>query len=346
MLSTDKLYRLKKYLNNAINKKLSRIDCAELISISKNILIPYLRNTKSSFLKLSEIHGLDINDLAIEILGEVFRQNNDGKLVNIFNFISKLFSDINSINDENLFWAYQSFLRKMADIHIARSYAELDPNGFKIQRNIKETLPTQVLELRKSILVTMIYVKNSEEHDFLPYLSIEEFEKDFLINIAGKVTTAELLESVHSLLQNCKNSRKGISLIDAVGLFKKHYKIDQEIIHEEESLEMIFTDSFIDKFEIDQLCSKVMDKIKGKIFIDYFSKAKLTKEQATALYSAVNDIVFDLLNMGKNHISYYDYLTKYIKIEHEEYELKFKSKLEYIIKQVKESFRNYFYTKE
>lgn len=346
MLSSDKLYRLKKHLISSINKKISRSDCSDLINISKSIVIPYLLNAKSSFIKLNRIHGLDVIDISIEVLGEVLRQDEEGTPVNIKNFVSKLNTDINLINEENLFWAYQSFLRKMTNVHIAHSFAELDPNGFKIQRNIKETLPTETLEIRKNILGEMIFVKGSEEFDRLPYLSIEEVEKDFLIAASGKTTTKSLLEVVHSLLIDNINSRKEININDAVRIFKRHFGIDQIMIHEEDSFEMLLSNSFIDKLEIDLMCAKVIEKIRGKIFIDYFSKGKLNIEQARVLDCTVNDIIHDLVNMGKNHISFYDYLNKYMKIEHAEYELKFKSKLEYFVKQIKQDFRNYFYTKE
>ncbi len=346
MISPEKLYILKKHVSSALNKKLPMTECAELINISKKVVIPYLTTTKSSFLKLSRIHGLDINDLAIDVIAEVFRQDAEGNMLNLVNFASKLWTDISTITDENFFRAYQSYLRTIADVHIARSYAELDPNGFKIQRNIKETLPTDTLELRKNILGIMIFVKGSEEYDSLPYLCYEEFEKDFLVQASGKITTREILDVIQILLVCDYNARKEISLSDAVRLFKKHFKVDQLLDHEEEPFEQLFNDSFVDKYEIDQICGKVLDTMRGKIFIDYFSKGKLTLEQTKALDNAVKDIVFDLVNLGRNHISFYEYLTKYIMIEREDYELKFKSKLEYLIKQARESFRNYLYTRE
>lgn len=346
MISGEKLYVLKKHLSNALSKKLSKTECAELVSISQNIVIQYLKHTKSAFLNLSRIHGLDINDLAIDAIAEVFRQDDEGNLLNIASFASKLWTEMNAMTDDNLFRAYQSYLRTIADVHIARLYAELDPNGFKIQRNIKETLPTENLELRKNILGVMIFIKGSDEFDSLPYLCYDEFEKDFLREAAGKTTTREMLSVIHSLLVDITNSRKEVSLIDAVKLFKKHFRVDQQLDHEEEAFEQIFTDSFIDKYEIEQISTKVLETIRGKILIDYFSKGKLTLVQTKALDSAVTDIVFDLVNLGKNHLSYYDYLTKYITIQHNEYELKFKSKMEYLVKQVKQNFRNYFYTKE
>jgi predicted transcriptional regulator len=103
VLPKEKLLKLKNHLSNALNKKISHTDCAELIFISKSIIIPYLSNSKASFLRLSEIHGLDINDLAIDVIADVFRQDTDGNFVNIKNFTSKLYYSLEETNEENLF---------------------------------------------------------------------------------------------------------------------------------------------------------------------------------------------------------------------------------------------------
>lgn len=50
--------------------------------------------------------------------------------------------------------------------------------------------------------------------------------------------------------------------------------------------------------------------------------------------------------MGHNHTSYYEYLSKYLTVNQNEYDLKFKSKLEYLIKLVRQDIKNYLYTKE
>ncbi len=346
MLPKEKLLKLKNHLSNALNKKISHTDCAELIFISKSIIIPYLSNSKASFLRLSEIHGLDINDLAIDVIADVFRQDTDGNFVNIKNFTSKLYYSLEETNEENLFRAYQSYLRVIADSQVGRLYAELDPNGFKIMRNIKESLPFENLALRKTILGTMIFISGSEDYDKLPYLTFENFERDFILIATGNLSTKDLLRIILAILVEQENFRKEINLIDAVNLFKKYYKVDQSLLREDGLFENIVVNSFVDQLEIDHIYSSVLQKIREKIFIDYFSKGKLTLEQTKAVDGAITDIAYDLLNMGKNHTSFYDYLYKHLSIDREEYEIKFKSKLEYLVKRIRIEFGNYFYTKE
>lgn len=341
----DLSIRLKNYFEKLHSKSITRSECAELINLSKKIIIPYLLNTKSHFLKLSNQHGLDVNDLAVDVVAEVFRQDCNGNFITLNNFISKLYNGLENTTDGEILIAYQSFLRKNANIQIARIYAELDPGGFKIQRNIKDALPTKNLGLRKNIIGNMIYVLNSEKYDYLPYLHFEEIEKEFLSRISENLSTKELLEIIYSILSEQEYFRKEINLTDAVILFKKYYKIEQTLFQENE-LDLVPAESFFDKYELDNIFDEIIKKIKSKIFIDYFSKGKLTLEQSKSVACAVNDIAYDLIFIGHNHTSYYDYLSKYLTVDQNEYDLKFESKLEYLIKLVRQDIKNYLYTKE
>jgi hypothetical protein len=213
-------------------------------------------------------------------------------------------------------------------------------------RNIKESLPFENLALRKTILGTMIFISGSEDYDKLPYLTFENFERDFILIATGNLSTKDLLRIILAILVEQENFRKEINLIDAVNLFKKYYKVDQSLLREDGLFENIVVNSFVDQLEIDHIYSSVLQKIREKIFIDYFSKGKLTLEQTKAVDGAITDIAYDLLNMGKNHTSFYDYLYKHLSIDREEYEIKFKSKLEYLVKRIRIEFGNYFYTKE
>jgi len=344
LISEDKLENLRDYLIKVNQKRLSKIDISKLIAISKSIIIPYLLNTKRHFLNLFSIHGLDVNDIALDILGDVFYQNNDCELIKIKSFINSLITNILDIKTETLFFAYQSFLRKMTDAYIARSYAELDPMGFKIKRNIIDTLPTRNLLLRKTILGNLIYVKNNGTYQNLPYPDLEELENIFLSKTRKRLTTRQLLNILHTVLMEM-NFRKEILLNDTVTLFKKYYEIILENISPSDSYE-ISNASFLECYEIEELCTNVLKYIKSKIFIEYYAKRKLTIEQANGLNSAIYDIVSDIIKIDKNNLSFYEYLNKYINLSKEEYELKYKSKLEYLIKLVRIKFRDYLLSKE
>ncbi|MEG8948010.1 hypothetical protein [Rosettibacter firmus] len=297
------------------------------------------------FLKLSSMHGLDVNDLAVDILGEIFRQDNNGNFINLIKFRSKLYDELETINENNLFFAYQSFLRTVSDTHIARLYAELDPNGFKIQRNIKESLPNENLGIRKNILGTMIYVLNYETNDHLPYIYLEDFEKEFLTRVIEKLSTRELLNIIYLILLDVKEYRKEITLTDTVYLFKKYYGIES-VIQNGDEFDIVPSKSTIEEYELQNIYDEVIKKIKLKIFTDYYSKGKLSIEQSKSLIDTINDITYDLLFTGQNNTSYYNYLYKHLHINKEEYNNKFKSKLEYLVKLVHCEIKNYFFAKD
>lgn len=341
MLPKEKLEHLKSYLIGISGKKILKHELSSFIAMTKAIIIPYLINTKSYFLSLSNQHGLDVNDIAIEIMGDLFVQNEDGCPVNINSFINSLNENIIEISADKLFLAYQSFLKKISDVYISRAYAELDPTGFRIMRNIKDTLPTNFFALRKSIRGTEIYATNSVEYDKLPYVSFEALQYIFLSRVEKKLTTRNLLELLYNILMELE-CRKEILLNDAVLLFKEYYEMGLEAVKLEDDL--IDNNRVLNDYEMKQLTGLVLNEIKGKILIDYYAKSKLTEKQALGLYEAIKDILHDFINHGKNNLSYYDYLKKYIDIDKSEYCLKYKSKIEYMIKLIKEKYRCYLFT--
>jgi hypothetical protein len=289
---------------------------------------------------------MDVSDLAIDILAEIFRQDSQGSLINIRNFLSKVDQSLDLIEDQNMFFAFYSFLKKISDIRVSELYSELDPIGFRILRNIKGALPTESLFLKKSATGLLITFKENGHDEFLPYLNFQEFEIKFLSE-SPKINSAKsMLDVVESLLRDQNLYRKEIFINDLVAIVKKHFNADKYFLDNENGFDELFSDSFLENYEVEDLFNKIIEKVRIKIYVDYFSKKKLTLAQTKALDGAVKDIVYDLVFYGKTNSSFHEYLTKYIDVEKNEYEMKFKSKLEYIIKLVKEDFKNYLYSRE
>lgn len=343
LLPEDNLENLRAYFIGISEKRLNRRELGEFVAITKSIIISYLINTKSNFIHLSARNGLDITDVAIDIMGDLFIQDESGYLVNINSFINILNDSIYEIEGEKLFFAYQSFLRKVSDAYIARVYAELDPTGFKIKRNIKDTLPTENLALRKSIRGAEIYVIGSEDYDKLPYAGFDRLKAVFLSQIGKNHTTRDLLNILYQTVMQL-DCRKEILLNDAVLLFKEYYEMGLATVRLEDDIFDI--NGVLNDYEIIQLKNLILNEIKSKILIDYYAKSKLTEKQSRGLYEAVNDILHDFIAHGGNNLSYYDYLKKYIDIDKSEYNLRYKSKIEYMIKLLKEKCRYYLFSDE
>jgi len=337
---------LRFFLTIALNKNFTYSECTKFVHFSKSMIVPYLIHSKSFFLSKYQLHGMDVSDLAIDILAEIFRQDSNGVLINIRNFVNKINQPLDLIDDKNIFFTFFGFLKKISDIRVSELYSELDPIGFKILRNIKIALPTENLCLKKSVTGLLVIFKENGHNEFLPYLNYQEFERKFLSESAKITSAKSMLEVVESLLKEQNLYRKEVYINDLVTMIKKHFNADKYFLDNENGFDDLCSDSFLEKYEVEDLFNKIIEKVRIKIYVDYFSKKKLTFAQTKAIDGAIKDIVFDLVFSGKTNSSFHEYLIKYIDVEKNEYEMKFKSKLEYIIKLVKEDFKNYLYSRK
>jgi hypothetical protein len=321
---------------------------AELVKISNSIVSAHLKYSKPNIIFLCQSHGISLSDLAVDSIAEIFGKDNAGELHNLKNFFSTLSLPIKVIDEKELFLAYKGLLIRIAEAQIARLYAEIDPTGYKIQRNIKETLPsTGLFTLIKNINGVSLICNVDDNRLELPYLNLEEFTSEFLAFAKNKKTSRELIEIMFRLVSKQDDYRKEIKLIDAVYIFKKYFSLGNENNGNEEFIiENLKARSTVEDFEMDQICDKVLIKIKEKILIDYFARWKLTREQSEALYLAMNDIIYDWNKMGENHIPFYEYFNKYGKLSHEEYSRVIKDKIEYLVKIARKKFELYLYSNE
>lgn len=149
-------------------------------------------------------------------------------------------------------------------------------------------------------------------------------------------------------LSHQKKYRKEIKLSDAVYLFKSAFGINEtkNIDDDNDGLKEMFASSVYEDFEIEQVTNKVLDKTKARIFIDYYSAGKLTKAESEAVFLSVSDVIRDWIALGKNHIAFHEYLSKYIELSSEDYRKIIRDKFEYLIKEARKEFKLYLMSNE
>lgn len=337
--------KLKQLLIKAGYSVLTELEAAELVKISRIIISSHLRKNKYYYINTLQQEGLDVIDIALDAIGEAFNRDNDKRFIRLNVFINSLNTPLKEINPCELFTAYYRFLNKIADAHISRTYAQLDPNGFKIQRNIKETIAKMPqFNIRKSDLGFFYRLGNyngsiSKKPDY------ETIEKEFLFRSLNKKNTKELLGVIAEILSENGNDNYEIALNDLVKLFKKHFKSDDEIIRLN-TIEDSSVFELTDEYEVKEFCGKVLIKIKQKAFVDYFLKNKVTQHQAIAMVESIKKVIDEWLKYGENIISYYEHYSNNYKISKQNYDIYIKSKLEYLIKEAKKELALYFYTRE
>jgi hypothetical protein len=332
----------------ALNKEPITADINELVKLSRLLVIAYLRNSRQSISKLCRGHGISLSDIAYDCIAELFIKDNLNNYRNLNAFFTSFKSPLIELNPLDVFLAFRKLLQKYTDARIAYFYSLLNPNGSKINRNIKETvIKSGPFILKNTYIGLILKVHENNESGSLPYLDLDELSNDLLARSYGNKKTPELLEILFDLIKSQNKFRKEIKLIDAVSIFKIYYGFISEISENEGyEIDEIFSGNCIDNYELEELCGIVLRKIKEKIFVDYFAKGKLTKDQAEAVYCAIADIIYEWRKIGSNSDSYYNFVSKYINLKHEDYYIFVKDKIEYLIKEVKKELHLYLSSKE
>lgn len=297
----------------------------------------------SSILHLCEKQGISINDIAVDCIAEIFEKDINNKYRRLDSFFESLVTPVNDIAEKEMFLAWKGLLIKIAESQTARMYAQYDPAGFKIQRNIKETVPaTEYFYLYKNVTGTYLIIPENENKDKLPSLQAEDIESEFITIVKDRRNTRELLKVLHDVIVEQKNYRKTIKLVEAVKLFKKvfDYGADSRFDNEE-FIDKNIVISLAEELEVDEVCAKVLKSIKEKILLNYFVKGRLTAEQSEALYSTICDLVFDWTKTGGNNNTIYEYYSGNMKIDENEYDAIIKDKIEYLVKLAKKEFSIY-----
>lgn len=309
----------------------------ELVHLSRTIISGYLICAKSSVMQLTRLHGISLSDISYDCVGELFKRNHKGNYQTLIKFFSSLRISIEVIPENELFFAFKSLLIQIADAHISRLYAKIDPAGAKIQRNIKDTVrKVDFFSVRKNVNGLYLIPKSQSENCKQPFIEVENIEHDFLSSADSTMTTKTLLRILFEIISAQESFRKGISLVDVVKLFKKIYSIETKYSVDEEFIP-VNTDCKFNEVEQTEITANVLQKVNAKIEL-YYSKGKITPNQKDALYKTVNDIVQDWLETGASNISLFEYVNRYLKIDVKTYRKGIRDKLEYLVKYAKKEF--------
>ncbi len=303
----------------------------------------YLINYRSKVLNLIARNGITITDLSYDCIADAFARNGENKFHIIKKFISSLNDNINEIEALNLFFAYKSFLIKVADAQLSKLYSQTDPIGSKILRNIKDVVRrSDKYTIVKSLRGLTLVANNSDELFSKPEFPFEKILTEF--NMHGNdPDTNSLLERLRQILINQNEYRRSVLLTDTVLLFKKYFRTEINDFYEINELLLlspVHNDGF-EEFEILQVKQKVENYIKEKILLDYFVKGKINKEEAESIYLAIRDIINDWYFGVETKDFIYNYFTAHHQLEKEEYLKNYRTKVEYLVKLARDEFANY-----
>jgi hypothetical protein len=316
-------------------KSISDGDFTEMIHLSRSIVQAYLRGLRYTVVKLCSEHGISETDLAFDCIAEVFSRNQSGEFPLVRSFLASLNHNIESLPAEEVFIVYKSFLIRIADTQLARLYAQADPMGAKIHRNLRDCLKgPEVFSLRKDFRGMVMYPTQADPLDQLPAYPLDTLLHEFCGSAQRSHSTHELIEILHGILVSQDRFRRSLPLIDVVQMFKKIYELELEYESgNEPSLLGTFSPD-----DIERIRAEVEDALKEKIVVTYLAKGKIDRRQAEGLWLACREMISDWCKPESEERSLHGYLNRYCPMDAQTYENTFRVKMEYLLKVARKEF--------
>ncbi len=331
-------FNIRKYLTGLIGGNLPIADLSAFVHYTRSIAETYLLHFRSNVLPLCYQQGISVSDLGIDCIGELFSRDEHDTFYIMNNFVQSLHKPLGDIPDNELFFAYKSFVIRLADAQLARTYAQIDPVGARLHRNIKEAIKnSDGITLREDFRGYMIYGSNNTSDEHIDQSQLNDLERRLLEGTSVFHSTPKILERLSSLLR--EEYRKGVRLIDIVLILKKYLSS-----HSVQDSLGNGIETFDNATPVDMkiLRQEILRDIQSKILSTYVITGKVNKREAQSLYVILRDIVTGFCDSEIPTDSYYAITNKHLAISKEEYNDEWRVKVEYLAKLAREKLILYF----
>ena len=327
---------IRSLLQDLLHCSINEARLSKLVQISRAICQSHLQYMRPSVLRLALHQGLTLTDLSYDCIAEAFTRDTDKRFPFIRSFADSLRASLDATPDHEVFLAFKGFLTRVADAQLARLYAQADPAGAKIHRNIREALKRSACFcLAKDFRGLVLIPVNGDSLEWMEPYPMDSVERSFLERAHNCQTIPQLLHILHEVVTKQTTYRRTIPLIDAVHLFKKLYVEGTAISTEVE--EKIEPDG-LSELEIARIQADVEIVLKEKIILTYLARGKLDRRQAEAIFDALSDMMKDWYSADETAFSLYDYLRRYMTIDENTYENTLRTKMEYLLKIARQEF--------
>jgi hypothetical protein len=139
-MAKEQFHTLKALIGDSAIGEISSSDMHRLVQFSRSIVEAYLRNVRASVTNVCLYQGLTVTDAAYDCLGEAFARDDTNSFFRLRAFADSFGNPFAGIYPDEVFFSYKNFLTRIADAHLARLYAQADPEYSSILRNIREAL--------------------------------------------------------------------------------------------------------------------------------------------------------------------------------------------------------------
>ena len=329
---------LRAYLRQTLDRSISQGDLTRFVQLARIVAATYLATFRASAVVLCEKLGISSTDLAYDCVADLFARDEKGLFVHLEGLIGSLHQPLDQTPDHELFAAFRALLSRFADTQLGRLYAQADPQGARIHRNIRECIKKEgAFQLTRDFRGWVITPIGSPDLDHLPPCSMDWLKSEFFVRCKGTQQIPRLLALLHDLLMSLTEFRRSIPLMDVVQLIKDLYQSKEQPGSETQEDQSL---GGMTQFEIAHLREQVEQTLKEKILVTYVVHGKVDRKQAKAMYLACRDLLGDWCSGDGANFSLYEYLARYLPIDEQSYKDGLRVKMEYLVKIAREEFAN------
>ena len=276
-----------------------------------------------------------MTDVAYDCLGEAFARDETGRFSRLEDFVGSLNEHLETIDEREVFLAYKSFLMRLADAQLARLFAQSDPAGAKIHRNIRDCAKQSTFFcIKKDFRGTVLVPHDCDASEHLAPFPSDELEREFRQRVNHEATVGNLLGILHDVLKHQSVYRWSVPVVEVVQIFRRFYRSDAD----EADDVALRPHEGLTRFEIDEMCRHVELALKEKILLTYLARGKIDRRQAEAMAHAFEDMIADWCDGEESQTSLYGYVKQYSAMDEATYESTLRPKMEYLLKIAREEF--------
>lgn len=233
--------------------------------------------------KLARRHGINLDDVAIDCIAEIFQRNEAGEYVQLRAYFFAV--PPATCSAEDTLFHLQRLVFSKAQHVLYRLYQEADPPLGKILRNIKAAIQSlgQFTESER-FGSTCIAPALCDTLEHLPPLDSEVLERALLGMVRGDEHIPELLGRLSQFLRGQSDNSRILSLMTVASVIRRIYERKQ-LIHAGEPTTEIDITSLDSRAIILSSCREVKARQGGK----YVGNAKLTQDLLAFYFDVIEE---------------------------------------------------------
>jgi len=324
--------QLKSHLLSIRKNDISRQELVLLIQFSRLLAQKYLLYHRPSVLRLCENAGISESDLGVDITADIFTKDHDDRFFELGNFMRSFDPPFENADDTHVYFAFKKFVLQKASSRLAKTYAQADPSGARILRNVKDQvkkIPT--LEIVEDFRGKVLQMKSDHLDSNQPEFPLDVLEQELLSRVDHTNRVPDILVLLPSIFTERPQFRRSVPLFDFVQIIRRFY-----VDNDEE--EVIAFDKELTVEEIEVMETEVMVFLNKIIFTKYYPRKISTKGDAEKLVAALKDVISGFWQSTEDKNSVEKSVRKHFALTHEEYKQQWKNQAEYLVKLAKEQF--------